>query len=302
MLGATFFLEHLLKLLKASLLKDDLRPEIILGLHLLINALIQADLFVFETGYLTLKLCFIGLLIIRNAFKGVQLLEDLFTFRLQLSGILLSFFKLAGDMIDMSFQSQDLLDVILLLLLMLLELEWGATDFLLSLLHLREKLLVLLTQSLNSVLQSLNLQTWVAIVCQDVLLFDFKSADCLLGPPLFIGDLGILSLKQLVSMWALAELLVDEAVLSCESLYVLGQLSDFLCLQLSDLRLLVDLLSERLTFVAKCLNFLLALEELPLVVVFFANCDAHLVLYVAKLKDLLLKLLLHRDQFLSFLV
>ena len=53
-LGATFFLEHLLKLLKASLLKDDLRPEIILGLRLLINALIQADLLVFETGYLTL--------------------------------------------------------------------------------------------------------------------------------------------------------------------------------------------------------------------------------------------------------
>ena len=122
-LRATLLLEHLLKLLKASLLKDDLRPEIILSLHLLINALIQADLLVFETGYLTLKLSFIGLLIIRNAFKGVQLLKDLFTFRLQLSGTLLSFFKLAGDMINMSFQSQDLLDVILFLLLMLLELE-----------------------------------------------------------------------------------------------------------------------------------------------------------------------------------
>ena len=103
-LGATFFLEHLLKLLKASLLKDDLRPEIILGLRLLINALIQADLLVFETGYLTLKLCFIGFLIIRYTFKGVQLLKDLFTFRLQLSSTLLSFFKLSGDMIDMSFQ------------------------------------------------------------------------------------------------------------------------------------------------------------------------------------------------------
>ena len=96
--------------------------------------------------------------------------------------------------------------------------------------------------------------------------------------------------------------MVDEAVLSCESLYVLGQLSDFLCFQLSDLRLLVDLLSETLTFVAKCLNFLFALEELPLVVVFFADSDAHLVLYVAELEDLLLKLLLHRNQFLSFLV
>ena len=55
-------------------------------------------------------------------------------------------------MVDMSFQSQDLLDVILLLLLMLLELEWGTTNLFLSLLHLREKLLVFLTKSLNSVL------------------------------------------------------------------------------------------------------------------------------------------------------
>ena len=122
-LGATFFLEHLLKLLEASLFKDDLRPEIILGLLLLINALIQANLLVLETRYLALKLCLIGFLIIRYALKSVQLLKDLFTFRLKLSGILLSLFELTSDMIDMSFQSQDLLDVVLLLLLMLLELE-----------------------------------------------------------------------------------------------------------------------------------------------------------------------------------
>ena len=96
--------------------------------------------------------------------------------------------------------------------------------------------------------------------------------------------------------------MVDEAVFSRESLYVLGQFSHLLCFQLSDLRLLVDLLSERLTLVTKCLNFLLALEKLPLVVVFFADSDTHLVLYVAELQDLLLKLLLHGDQFFSLLV
>ena len=53
-LGTTLLLEHLLKLLKAILLKENLRPQIILGLLLFINALIQADLFVFEAGYLTL--------------------------------------------------------------------------------------------------------------------------------------------------------------------------------------------------------------------------------------------------------
>ena len=39
-LGATLFIEHLLKLLEAGLLKEDLSPEIILGLLLFINALI----------------------------------------------------------------------------------------------------------------------------------------------------------------------------------------------------------------------------------------------------------------------
>ena len=103
-------------------------------------------------------------------------------------------------------------------------------------------------------------------------------------------------------MRALAKLLVDKAVLSRESLNVLGQFSNLLCFQLSNLCLLVDLLSERLTFVTKCLNFLLTLKELPLVVVLFADSNTHLMLYVAKLKDLLLKLLLDGDQFLSFLV
>ena len=122
-LRAALFLEHLLKLLEARLLKQDLRPEIILGLLLLINALIQADLLVFEAGYLTLQLRLVGLLIISYAFKGVQLLEDLLTLRLQLIGALLTLFELSSDVIDVSLQGQDLLDVVLLLLLVLLELE-----------------------------------------------------------------------------------------------------------------------------------------------------------------------------------
>ena len=122
-LRATLFLEHLLKLLEARLLKQDLRPEIILGLLLLINALIQADLLVFKAGYLTLQLRLVGLLIISYAFKGVQLLEDLLTLRLQLIGALLTLFELSSDVIDVSLQGQDLLDVVLLLLLVLLELE-----------------------------------------------------------------------------------------------------------------------------------------------------------------------------------
>ena len=66
--------------------------------------------------------------------------------------------------------------------------------------------------------------------------------------------------------------------------------------------MLVDLLSKRLTLASECLDFLLALEELSLVVVFFADSDAHLMLDVAKLKDLFLKLLLYGDKLLGFLI
>ena len=89
-------------------------------------------------------------------------------------------------------------------------------------------------------------------------------------------------------MRALAKLLIDKAVLSRESLYVLSQLSNFLSLELGQLSLLLELLLEILQLLAQHFNLLLALKKLPLVAVIFADNDTHLVLHVAELKALLL--------------
>lgn len=61
-------------------------------------------------------------------------------------------------MIDVPLQGEDLLNVILFLLLILLELERGTSDFLLRVLDLREEVLILDRDSLDSVLKSFNLE------------------------------------------------------------------------------------------------------------------------------------------------
>lgn len=61
-------------------------------------------------------------------------------------------------MIDVPLQGEDLLNVILFLLLVLLELERSASDFLLRVLDLREEVLILDRDSLDSVLKSFNLE------------------------------------------------------------------------------------------------------------------------------------------------
>ena len=103
-------------------------------------------------------------------------------------------------------------------------------------------------------------------------------------------------------MRALAKLLVDETVLPCQSLDILGKLSDLLSLELGQLGLLIDLLSHALSLLAQSLDLLLSFEESALVGIFFASSDAHLVLHVGEVKALFLKLLPSLDQFFGLLV
>lgn len=90
-------------------------------------------------------------------------------------------------MVDVPLQGEDLLDVILLLLLVLLNLEGCTADLFLSVLHLRVKLLVFIRDCFYSVLESLNLEAGVSVVCKNVLLFNFESPACLLSSSLLIN-------------------------------------------------------------------------------------------------------------------
>ena len=171
---------------------------------------------------------------------------------------------------------------------MLLKLERSSANFFLGVLDLCEELLVFCTDCLDCVFKALYLETSISIVSQDVFLLDLKSSDSLLSSLFFIHELLVLSLEHLICMRALAKLLIDKAVLSRESLYVLSQLSNFLSLELGQLSLLLELLLEILQLLAQHFNLLLALKKLPLVAVIFADNDTHLVLHVAELKALLL--------------
>ena len=103
-------------------------------------------------------------------------------------------------------------------------------------------------------------------------------------------------------MRTFAEFLVHESIFSRQRLNVFRQLGDLLGFELSELRLLVDLLLHALALLAQCLDLLLPLEQFPLIGILFAGSDAHLVLHIPELKALLLVQLLHLDQLLGLLV
>ena len=89
-------------------------------------------------------------------------------------------------------------------------------------------------------------------------------------------------------MRAFAKFLIHKFVLPSQCLYVFRQFGHFLGLQLAELSLLVKLLSEAFKFLSKGLDLLLTSEQISLIVVFFANNEAHLVLNIAEFEALFL--------------
>ena len=225
----------------------------------------------------------------------MKLFENLVTLTCHLISVVSGILKLSSDVVDVPLESQDLLYIILFFLLMLLDCKGSTSNFLLGILHLRVQILVLSTDSLDGVLEALNLKAGVAVVSQNVFFLNLESPDSLLGALLLVKQLIVLRLEHIVGMRTLSKLLIDEPVLPGQRLDVLSHLGDLLGLQLGKMRLLLQLLFEILKFLAQYLNLLLSLEKLSLIAVFFAHYDAHLVLDVAEVEALLLQLLLHVD-------
>ena len=160
----------------------------------------------------------------------------------------------------------------------------GSTShFLLRILHLSKQLLILLTQRLHCVLQSLDLQARVTIVCQDVFFLNFKSTSCLLRSSFLLNQLRVLRLQKLVCVGTLSKFLVDESVLAGQRLNILCDLCDFLGFQLSKLCLLLGILFHVLVFLTQSLDLLFSFKKLPLIVIILADNHAHLVLNIAEL-------------------
>lgn len=84
-----------------------------------------------------------------------------------------------------------------------------------------------------------------------------------MGSPLPISQLIVLFLQNLVGMGRLTELLVDKAVLPRESLDVFRELCHFLCFELGQLSLLLDLLPHVLQLIPELLDFLFSFKQFP---------------------------------------
>ena len=124
----------------------------------------------------------------------------------------------------------------------------------------------------------------------------------LASPPFLIGELNVLLFEQVVGVRALTEFLVYETILTCQSLNVFCQFSDFLSLELCKLSLLLKLFSQILAFTPKMLDLLFTFKELTLVVIFLSSSDTHLMLDVREFKALLLHLLLRLHKLFRFLI
>ena len=146
----------------------------------------------------------------------------------------------------------------------------GATHVLFHVEGLLVKLIVLLCHLLDRLLVALVLSTGVSVILQDVLLLHFKGSDLLLGKSLLVLKLFLLLLKVFVSLSNFGKFLVYKLVLSGKSLDVLSQLRAFGLLDVDDLGLVVDLLSEGLVLLSKELDLVFTLEEAALELVLLA--------------------------------
>ena len=206
----------------------------------------------------------------RESALVVGLHLDLVSFFLALTHRFVRQLQLMSQVVDMPFQCFDLGDIVLLLRLQVLDGVRRATHVLLEVKGLLVQLVVLLGHLLDGLLVPFVLSTRVSVVLEDVLLLHFEGSDLLLGESLLVLELLLLLLEVLVSLGRLGELLVDELVLSGKSLDVLSQLRAFGLLDVDDLGLVVDLLSEGLVLLSKELDLVFTLEEAALELVLLA--------------------------------
>ena len=205
-------------------------------------------------------------------------MRNLVAFHTKILHVLMGLLQLPRDMVDVAFQRHNFLNIVLLFLLKLGQSETSSADILLRARNLVVKVFVLLTDLLDRVLKPLVLLTGIAVVLQNVFLLDFQGPSNLLSFALLINESVVLTLQQLVGMRRLAKLLVHKPIFSGQSLDILRYLSDFLCLQLGQLGLLLQVLAEREVVRLQVLDLGFTLEKATLVVVFFAVTDRHLVL------------------------
>ena len=164
MLGPPLIRYNTLKLLESLLLELVLRGQSLDVIFKLSNALLLSEFVVFESGNDPLQFCLVSLLVLRDVFETIQFVKDLVPFQSDLVASLGCFLQLASDLIDVPFQSQDFLHIVLFLLLHLGELEPCSAYLFLNTLDLIVQVLILLGNSLYGAFESLNGKACVPVI------------------------------------------------------------------------------------------------------------------------------------------
>lgn len=112
--------------------------------------------------------------------------------------------------------------------------------------------------------------TRVSVVLEDILLLHLEGSYLLLSQPLLVLQLLLLSLEVFVCLSCLRKLLIHKLVLASQGLDVFGEFRAFGLLDVDDLSLVFDLLSEGLVLLPKELDFVFPLKKTSLELIFFA--------------------------------
>lgn len=231
-------------------------------------------------GQSALEFDFICRLTLCGAFYGIEFVLNLIAFKAEILHVLVAFFKLAGDVVDVLFEGHDFLNVVLFSFFELSQLVAGTTHVFLSDCDLIVKILVFFADLLNCVLESIILLASVSVVLKNVFFLHFERSHKLLRFSFLVDKRVVLVLEQFICMGGLSEFLVYKSVFPRQCLDVFRQLRDFLRFELSKLCLLLQTLAKAQIVSFQVFDFSFTLKESALVVVLFTVADRHLMLHI----------------------
>lgn len=163
--GTTLFHQYILQLTVARLLHARVTALRLYFRFQLVYLLAQTNTVVFHLADHPLQVSPALFLVLGDSMELNQLVVQTLFVRLQLLQAIALLLQLPCDVVNMSFQSQNLADKLFFFPLLLLHLIAGPADVLFRTLQLQVQLFVFLSNRMQSLLQLLDLHVGVPVIC-----------------------------------------------------------------------------------------------------------------------------------------